>query len=119
LQLRKSTENLSQGRQVVLDIRRCLDIALLGTASTGPLSNGTPRMLVGDFSRLLVGTSVFQVAEIRGSLHQKILSPCFHVVGEKVESPIFLQFACYQGALVAMKKADLLLLLRCSIEQGV
>jgi hypothetical protein len=39
LQLRKSTENLSQDRRIVLDINRCINLAaLLGVASTSLLS---------------------------------------------------------------------------------
>jgi hypothetical protein len=59
LQLRKSTENLSQGS-------RCADLAVfLGTASAGLLNVSPPRLPVGDFSQPLVGTAAFHVAKER------------------------------------------------------
>jgi hypothetical protein len=70
LQLRKSTENLSQGSRVVGDYSLRRLGRLLGTASAGLLSISAPWFPVGDFSQPLVGASVFQVAELRGSPHQ-------------------------------------------------
>jgi hypothetical protein len=71
LQLRKNTENLSQGSRIVLDTNRCVDFAaLLGAASADLLSINPARFSVGDFSQTLVGTSIFQVAKQGGSPHQ-------------------------------------------------
>jgi hypothetical protein len=70
LQLRKSTENLSQGSRVDGDTR-CADLAAFSeTASAGLLNINPPRLQVGDFSQPLVGTGAFQVAELGGSTHQ-------------------------------------------------
>jgi hypothetical protein len=46
---------------------------VLGEASIGLLSISPPRLLVGGFSHPLVATCGFQVAEIRGSVHQLTL----------------------------------------------
>jgi hypothetical protein len=80
LQLRKSTENLSQVSRVVGD-SRCADLAVfLGTTSAGLLNISLPRLPVGD-----LGTSAFQVAELRGSPDQLtwVETQCSDVVGEK------------------------------------
>jgi hypothetical protein len=74
LQLRKSTENLSQGSRVVETTSRADLAAFLGTASALLLNINPPRLPVGDFSQPLVGTGAFQVAELRGSPHQLTLS---------------------------------------------
>jgi hypothetical protein len=66
LHLRKCMENLNQGSRVVS--ARCVDLAVfLGAASTGLLSISPPRLPVGGFSHLLVGTSAFHIDELRGS----------------------------------------------------
>jgi hypothetical protein len=68
LQLNKSTESLSQGSGMVLDTNHCVEMAsLLGAASTGLLSINQPWLTVGDFRQPLVGTSSFQVPELRSS----------------------------------------------------
>jgi hypothetical protein len=59
LQLRKSTENLSQGSRVDGDYSLRRLGRLLGTASTGLLNISPLRLPVGDFSQPLVGTSTF------------------------------------------------------------
>jgi hypothetical protein len=70
LQLKKNTENLSQGSRIVRN-HSCVDLAaFLGAASTSMLSISA-RLPVGDFSQPLVGTSAFQVAEQGGSPHQR------------------------------------------------
>jgi hypothetical protein len=75
LQLRKSTENLSQGSRVVGDYYLLYRLAcILWTASAGLLNISPPRLTEGDFSQPLVGTGAFQVALIRGSPHQLTLS---------------------------------------------
>jgi hypothetical protein len=74
LQLRKSTESLSQGSRVVANYslrrRGCLFMDSLGW----PAEHSPPRLPVGDFSQPLVGPGAFQVAELRGSPHQPTLS---------------------------------------------
>jgi hypothetical protein len=69
-------ENFRKCSQLVLDTSCCISwFALLGAASTGLLSMYPPWLRLGDFqSSDLVGTSVFQVAEIRGCPHQLTLS---------------------------------------------
>jgi hypothetical protein len=57
-------ENLSQGNAPTF----------LGTASTGLLSISPPWLPMGDLNQPLVGTSAFQVAELRGSPRQLTLS---------------------------------------------
>jgi hypothetical protein len=74
LQLRKSTENLSQGSQVVRYYSLHRFHCLLGAALTDLLSVWPPWLPMGDFSQPLVSTNAFQVAELRGSLHQLNLS---------------------------------------------
>jgi hypothetical protein len=75
LQLRKSTENLSHGSLSVLGISRCVDLAtLLGAASTDPQIINPPRLPSGDFSPPLVGTSAFEVSELRASPYRLTLS---------------------------------------------
>jgi hypothetical protein len=74
LQLRKNTENLIQGNRVVGDYSLRRMVVFLGTSSAGFLRIIPPLLPVADFSQPLVGTSAFQVAEIRGSLHQLTLS---------------------------------------------
>jgi hypothetical protein len=70
LQLRKITENLSQGSRVVGDYSLYrLGRLFLWTASAGLLSVSPPRLPVGGFRQPLVGTSAFQVAELRDSPH--------------------------------------------------
>jgi hypothetical protein len=70
LELRKSTENLSQGSRAATGL---LD------APTWPSFQGLPRLACwtsdhpgypGDFSQPSVGTSAFRVAVLRGSPHQ-------------------------------------------------
>jgi hypothetical protein len=73
LQLRKITENLSQGSRVVGDYSLRRHGLFLWTASAGLLRISPPRLRVGDFSQHLIGTSAFQVAELRGSPHQLTL----------------------------------------------
>jgi hypothetical protein len=67
LQLRKSTENLSQGSLLVLHQTLHRLAAFLGAASTGQQSVSPPRLPAGDCSLPLVGIGAFQVAELRGS----------------------------------------------------
>lgn len=75
LKLKRYTENLSQGRRVVLDTISCVEIAtFLGEASNGLLLISPPRLTVGDFKQSIGGTSDFQVAELRSSSHQINLS---------------------------------------------
>lgn len=84
IQLRKNTENLSQGSQTVLDTSYCVDLAaLLRTDSPGLLSIGPLRLTVRDFIQRLVDTSAFEASEIRCSPHQLTLSRSSDVVGEK------------------------------------
>jgi hypothetical protein len=53
----------------MLGISYCVNLAaLLGAVSTGLVSI-SPQLPMGNFSQPLVGTSVFQVAKLRGSLH--------------------------------------------------
>jgi hypothetical protein len=60
---------------LVLDTSRCVDLAdFLGAASTGLLSISPLRFPVSYFSQPLVGTSAFQVAELRGSPLQLTLN---------------------------------------------
>jgi hypothetical protein len=73
LQLGKITEN-SVSAAEKLETARCVDLGVfLRTASAGLLSISPPRLPVRDFSQPLVGTTAFQVAELRGSLHQLTL----------------------------------------------
>jgi hypothetical protein len=100
LQLRKGTENLSKGSRVELDTTRCVDLAtFFGAASTGLLSIGPPQLNVGDFRQPLIGTTVFHVAELRGSPHQLTLSRNSQLVlwcGRwRMQSPNPREFACY------------------------
>jgi hypothetical protein len=68
LQLRKST--VSRFSRVVRHYYSCADLAVsLGTASDGLLIFSPPRPQVCDFSQPLIGTSAFQVAELRSSPH--------------------------------------------------
>jgi hypothetical protein len=54
----------------MLGTSRCIDLAMfIGAALTG-LLNISRRLLMGDFRQPLVGTSAFQVAELRGSPHR-------------------------------------------------
>jgi hypothetical protein len=98
LQLRKSTENLAQGSQVVgLHITPTWP-SFLQTASAGLLSISSPRSPVSDVSQPLVGTSDSQVAELRGSSHQLTLSQSTQSVlwcRQRMESPNTREFACY------------------------
>jgi hypothetical protein len=94
-----------------LHTTRCVELtAFWGAALTGTLSISSPRLPVGDFSQLLVGTRDFQVAEVRGSLHQLILSRiCVSALmwwaknGIPKSSWICLLLAC-KGALLAMQR---------------
>jgi hypothetical protein len=74
LQLRKSTEYLSQGSRVVLRLcsLRRLD-RVFGSSMTGLLSISPPRLPVRGLSQPSVGISAFQVAELRDSPHQLTL----------------------------------------------
>jgi hypothetical protein len=88
-------ENLSEDI-LLLGISYCVNLAaLLGAVSTGLVSI-SPQLPMGNFSQPLVGTSVFKVAKLRGSLHwlpwTLALSKYSDVVGE--ESPC--ELACYQ-----------------------
>jgi hypothetical protein len=85
LQRRKITENLSQVSRLVSDNSRFVDLAVcgyLGTTSTGLQSVSPPRLPVGDFSLLLVGTSAFQVTELRASKHRITSCQSSDVVGK-------------------------------------
>jgi hypothetical protein len=99
LQLRESTENLCQCSRVVGDYSLRRLGRLLGTASAGLLNISPPRLAVGDFSQPLVGTSAFQVAELRGSRRQLTLSQNSQSVlwcgWRRMESPNPREFACY------------------------
>jgi hypothetical protein len=99
LQLRKSTEKLSQGSRVVGDYSLRRLGRLLGTASAGLLNISPPWFPVGDFSQPLVGASVFQVAELRGSPHKLAWSRNSQSVlwcgRRRMEAPNPRKFACY------------------------
>jgi hypothetical protein len=63
LQLRKSTENLSQGSRAVLGTARCVDLpALVGVASTGLQYMCPLRLTERDFRQFLVDVDAFQIA---------------------------------------------------------
>jgi hypothetical protein len=84
-----------------LETTCCVDMAaFLGAPSKGLLSISLPWLPVGDFSHPLVGKSVFQVAELRGSLHQLTLSLNSQSVlwcgRRKMDSTNPREFACYQ-----------------------
>jgi hypothetical protein len=67
----------------------------LGAASTGLLDINPPWLTVGDLRQPLVGTSAFQVAEIRGSTHQLPLSrnsQCSDVVDEEWNPQILMNW---------------------------
>jgi hypothetical protein len=91
LQLRKSTENLSQSSRLVS--------ASLGAASTGLLIIRPHRLPVSDFSPPLVGTGAFQIAELRGSPHRLTSSQSSQSVlrcgRQGMESPNRREFACH------------------------
>jgi hypothetical protein len=56
LQQRKSTENLSQDSQVVLDTNHCINLSAFLLSSAGLISIIPPLLSVGDFRQALVGT---------------------------------------------------------------
>jgi hypothetical protein len=59
---------------LVLDTTRCVYLAaILGAASTGLLSISPPRLTAGDFRQFFVGTSAFEIAELRRSQYQLVL----------------------------------------------
>jgi hypothetical protein len=74
IQLRKSTQNLSQVWRVVRNHSLLWFGCFSGAAKTGLLIISPPRLHVGVFSQPSVGTSAFQVSELRGSPHQLTLS---------------------------------------------
>jgi hypothetical protein len=85
-----------------LETTCCVDLAaFLGAPSKGLLSISLPWLPVGDFSHPLVGKSAFQVAELRGSLHQLTLSLNSQSVlwcGRRTEeSPDPCEFSFYQS----------------------
>jgi hypothetical protein len=55
-----------------------LGVGVVGVAWIGLLIIGSRRLPVGDFSQPSFGTSAFQVAELRSSPHQLILSRNSH-----------------------------------------
>jgi hypothetical protein len=58
-----------------LSYTSCIKLAaFVGAASTGLQSVSAPRLPAGDLSLPLVGTSVFQVTDLRGSPHHIISS---------------------------------------------
>jgi hypothetical protein len=98
LQLRKSTENLSQCSRVDGDYSfRRLGRLFMDT-SAGLLNISPPRLPVGDFSQPVVGTSFFQVAELRDSPNQPTLCRNSQTVlwcgRRSMESPNPREFAC-------------------------
>jgi hypothetical protein len=93
LQLRKSTEKLSQTSRIVLGTGRSVDLpAIIRAASTVLLSLSPARLNVGDFSKPLVSISTFQVAKLRAFPHQLTLSRSsqfmLYVAGGKYNSKI-------------------------------
>jgi hypothetical protein len=68
-------ENLSQGSQIVLDTICHVDLSsILGTALTDLLSFSHLQLIMDNFRQPLESSSNFQAAELRGSLHQLMLS---------------------------------------------
>jgi hypothetical protein len=83
LQLRKRKENLSVKPASVRhkSLRRLG--RLLWTALTGLLSISSSLLPVSDFCQPLVGTSVFQGAELKGYPHRLTSSQTSDVIGKK------------------------------------
>jgi hypothetical protein len=75
LQLRKSTEKLSQVSRLILGTDRFIDLATVNSDSLDwPTEDQSSQIDVGDFRQTLVDTSAFQVSLISGSEHQINLS---------------------------------------------
>jgi hypothetical protein len=70
IQLKKSTESLVRVAEWLETTRYADLVPFWATATAGLPSISWPRLPGGDFSQPSVGTGAFQVAGLRGSLHQ-------------------------------------------------
>jgi hypothetical protein len=74
MQLRNSAENISQFSRVVWRLLFAPPWPSFRVSLGWPAENKSTSVTMGDFSQFLVGTSAFQFAELRSSLHHLILS---------------------------------------------
>jgi hypothetical protein len=109
LQLRKITEINGQGNRLVLQYLRWIGRLLRGSLYW-PAEHQSPSLARGLLQWPLVGTSAFQVAEIRGSPHRLSSSHTSQSVlwcdRQRMETQNSCEFLCYQRTNVRYSQCE-------------